>query len=121
MTKIREACMELILGASRELYPREFIGLLRGDKDLISEVLVIPRSLYGEGFAQIRWNHVPIDNTIIGSVHSHPSENNRPSKTDINYFKKTGDIHLIIKQPARGIEDIACYNRDGNYLPIARL
>jgi len=113
MALIREAALEFILGVSRELYPREFVGLLRGREDVIEEVLVVPASLYGQGFAQVKWAHVPLDKSIIGSVHSHPSHNNKPSKTDLRYFNRTGDIHLIVAYPHKSISDIACYLRDG--------
>jgi proteasome lid subunit RPN8/RPN11 len=118
MPFIREAALELILGASRELRSREFIGLLRGEGDTITEVLVIPASLYGEGFAHMKWSMVPLDRTIVGSVHSHPSGDNRPSERDLIHFKKTGRIHLIVRQPAEGIEDVACYDRDGGLLAL---
>ncbi|MFH1403352.1 MAG: Mov34/MPN/PAD-1 family protein [Candidatus Altiarchaeota archaeon] len=118
MPGIREAALELVLGASRELYPREFIALLRGEGDLITEVLVIPASLYGEGFSQVRWSMVPLDKSIIGSVHSHPGANNNPSRADLRYFSKTGRIHLIVRQPANTIEDVACYDSYGNPLDL---
>ena len=113
MVSIRREALEFMLGASRELYPKEFIGLLRGEGDTVTEVIVVPASLYGEGFAQVRWMHVPIDKSIIGSVHSHPTGNNKPSKTDLMYFSKSGRIHFIIKHPHQTINDIACYHHDG--------
>ncbi len=110
--------MEFMLGVARELHPREFVGLLRGVRDTVDEVIVVPASIYGGGFAQVRWMHVPLDRSIIGSVHSHPSSNNSPSSTDLRYFSKTGDTHFIIRHPYRGAEDIACYSRDGERLGL---
>jgi len=110
--------LELILGASRELYPREFNGQLRMEGDTITEVLVIPKSVWGKGFAQTRMDFIPIDETIQGSVHSHPSERNTPSKADLRYFKKKGRVHLIVAQPAQSITDIAAYDREGNTVEL---
>jgi len=113
MTYVNNAALELMLGVSRELHPREFVGLLRGEGDRVTEVLVIPASLYGEGFAHVQWVHVPLDKSIIGSVHSHPTRDNRPSKTDLRYFEKTGRIHFIIGYPYKSLADVACYLSDG--------
>ena len=95
MVSIRREALEFMLGASRELYPKEFIGLLRGEGDTVTEVIVVPASLYGEGFAQVRWMHVPIDKSIIGSVHSHPTGNNKPSKTDLMYLRAGSSLRLL--------------------------
>jgi len=117
---ILEDALELILGASRELYPREFIAMLRGEGDTITEILVIPESLYGEGFSSIRSYHIPLDKTIIGSVHSHPSRNNKPSEEDLIHFSQSGRIHLIVRQPALDIGDIACYDSTGRIMQLLK-
>ena len=111
--RIGDAALKLILGASKSLHPREFIGLLRGSDNTIRHVVVIPKSTYGNGFAQVNFLHVPMDKTIIGSVHSHPTKDNKPSKTDLTYFQKKGEIHLIVGYPYENIGDIACYGRGG--------
>ncbi|MBD3388105.1 MAG: hypothetical protein GF416_03575 [Candidatus Altiarchaeales archaeon] len=121
MAFIRRDALEFMLGVSREAHPREFIGLLRGDENTVREVMVIPASLYGEGFSHFNWMHVGMDKSIIGSVHSHPSTNNRPSKTDVRNFSKTGDIHLIIKYPYETAADVACYDSRGNRQDIIAL
>ena len=118
MAVIGKAALEFALGVSRELYPREFMGLLRGKGDEISEILVLPASLWGEGFAQIHDMHVPMDKSIIGSIHSHPSGSNRPSDQDLVEFGRSGKIHLILKHPYRSIGDVACFATDGKRLDI---
>ncbi len=112
-----EAC-ELILGASKSLHPREFMGLLRMEKGIITEVLVLPASVWGDGFASVSEMHVPYDKTIVGSVHSHPTQNNRPSSPDLVGFGKSGTIHMIAGYPYRGIEDIACYGMHGERMEL---
>ena len=120
MPYIKEAALHFILEASKNFYPREFSGLLRGDrkKELIEEVLVLPATIYGEGFASIHLSSVPIDSTIVGSVHSHPSPSNHPSLQDSIYFRKTGNIHLIAKPPYQSLLDVACYDRESERLDL---
>ena len=115
---IRKEALELILGVSREIYPNEFGGLLRGKDDVIEEVLLIPGSTFGDRFASTRSDMIPIDHSIIGSVHSHPSNSFKPSEADLRYFKRIGGIHLIVKKPYINIEDIAAYDRDGKRISL---
>ncbi|MFC2154627.1 Mov34/MPN/PAD-1 family protein [Candidatus Altiarchaeota archaeon] len=110
---IKREALELILGVSRELYPREFTGQLRAEGEIITEVLVIPASTFGEGFAQTRRDMIPIDKSIIGSVHSHPGPSYSPSQADLKYFRKMGEIHLIVRHPFKEINDIAAYDSEG--------
>ncbi len=115
---IRREALEFMLGVSREVYPKEFSGLLRGTKELIVEVLIIPGTRAGDGFATIPLYMKPIDYSIIGSVHSHPGRDFRPSKADLRFFGKTGFVHLILKQPYSGIQDIAGYDAHGNRIEL---
>jgi proteasome lid subunit RPN8/RPN11 len=118
MVAISKTALEFALGVSRELYPREFMGLLRGKDDHISEILILPATIWGEGFAQMHGMHIPADKTIIGSVHSHPSGDNMPSDTDSMEFGRSGSIHLILRHPYRSIMDVACYDSEGRRLDI---
>jgi proteasome lid subunit RPN8/RPN11 len=118
MVVISKTALEFALGVSRELFPREFMGLLRGNGDEISEILIIPATLWGEGFAQIHGMQVPWDKSIVGSIHSHPSGDNRPSQQDLVEFGRSGNIHLILRHPYGGIKDVACYSTDGKRLDI---
>lgn len=42
---------------------------------------------------------LPIDFTIIGTVHSHPSSNPKPSSADLSLFERYGKIHIISAHP----------------------
>ena len=42
---------------------------------------------------------LPIDFSIVGTVHSHPSPSARPSKADLVLFNKYGKIHIITANP----------------------
>ncbi len=115
---IRHYVLEFILGVSREVHPKEFSCHLRGDNDTIEEVIVLPKTVYGNGFSRIMMNMKPIDKTIIGSAHSHPNKSYKPSIQDLNYFSRFGYVHLIIRYPYKSIHDVAAYDRDGNRIPI---
>jgi proteasome lid subunit RPN8/RPN11 len=110
---IKEVAVDFILQASKNLYPREFMGLLRMEEGVITEILVLPQSIWGEGFSSIGLMHMPYDSTIVGSVHSHPSTDGSPSKTDLREFGRSGKIHIIAAYPFDGLKDLGCYLSDG--------
>lgn len=115
---IRETALAFILGVSSQLHPREFTGQLRAEGRLITEILVIPASTYGEDFAETRLDMIPIDRSIVGSVHSHPVRSFRPSEQDLSYFARAGDIHLICRYPYRDESDVAAYSRMGERIEL---
>ncbi len=57
--------------------------------------------------------------SVVGSAHSHPSSNIRPSQQDILFFSRTGEYHIIVGPPFDE-NSWACYNTLGNErdLPI---
>ena len=116
--KIKSDTLGFILGVSKKFHPHEFGGLLRGKGDLIEEVLMIPATTYGEDFVTTRLDMVPIDRSIIGSVHSHPAPDFRPSDADIAFFGRTGSVHLIVRSPYRGVADVAAYDGKGNRINL---
>ena len=94
---IRKNVLEAILAASRNVFPREFIGLLGGNAKArqITEIVVLPAD-FGPDFSSIRLDLLPFDDSIVGSVHSHPSGSARPSRQDVSVFPKMGAVHLIV-------------------------
>lgn len=96
--KIQESTLDFILEACRKMYPNEFLGLLRANNDVIVEVLVIPGSKFEHTSSLLRRDMVPLDPTIVGSVHSHPGKP-IPSKADLAFFSKFGKIHMIVGYP----------------------
>jgi len=54
---------------------------------------------------------LPIDFSIIGTAHSHPSGVLRPSPADMNRFY--GRIMIIAAYPYRSERDIAVFNGEG--------
>jgi proteasome lid subunit RPN8/RPN11 len=110
----------LILAGAKNLYPKESILLLRGKKSgnsmKITDLLVPPLANYGRGFAEIQLHRLPMDFSIVGTVHSHPSGNPNPSRTDLNHF--VGTILMIAAYPFANEKDLAVYSRDGERIAL---
>ena len=100
MIKIRRGVLEDLCEAAKNTYPNEFLAMLGSTKknEVIDEYVVVPAT-YGKMHATVRLDLVPVDFQVVGLVHSHPSYSNAPSQADLNVFKKTGKIHLIIAFP----------------------
>ena len=93
--KISRNALDFMLEAARSSYPLEFIGMLRAENDIITEVLIIPGSKFGKNYSSVFLNMIPLDPSIIGSVHSHPGIAT-PSKADLHFFSKLGRVHIIV-------------------------
>ncbi|MGA3060867.1 MAG: Mov34/MPN/PAD-1 family protein [Candidatus Bathyarchaeia archaeon] len=115
----RELLDSIFEGAKR-LYPRETILLLRGkkvkDTIRIVDLVVPPLATYGHGFANYQLHLLPMDFSIVGSVHSHPSGNTTPSDVDLNHF--LGRILMIVGFPYTSERNVSVYNSCGEKLPI---
>lgn len=109
-----------LLDLARRAHPREMLLLLRGRKDKdaikIDEVLFAPLSQHGESSAYFRFDLLPIDFTIIGLAHSHPSGNPYPSLEDLHHF--IGKVMLILTPPYNGFKDIHAYNSEGESISV---
>lgn len=117
---INQELIQAIFEGARRLYPKETILLLRGEKKKnsikISELVVPPLATYGWGFANIPLHMLPMDFSIVGTVHSHPSGNLTPSTTDLNHI--FGSILMIVGFPFADERNIAAYNSDGKKLTL---
>lgn len=100
--KITRKCLNLILEVSKSNYPKEFGGLLRVDnnlKDTITEIVILPGTVSGDSHAIFQLHMLPIDYSIVGTVHSHPSYSFLPSDADLHLFEKFGRVHIIVANP----------------------
>lgn len=98
MYSIKKETLESIIIAAKNVYPNEFFSFIGGKNKTITELVIVPAT-YGDNFCTYRLDLVPHDKTIMGTVHSHPSIYNTPSKADLDSFRKKGKIHLIIGYP----------------------
>lgn len=114
-------CRELldaVLEGAKRLYPKESILLLRGKKTknliTVTDLLVPPLASYGRGFAHIPLHMMPMDFSVVGTVHSHPSGNFMPSSTDLNHI--FGRILMIVAFPFLSEKNVAIYDHNGERL-----
>jgi proteasome lid subunit RPN8/RPN11 len=117
---IKKQCLELILECAKSNYPNEFGGLLRVDdevKDTITEVVILPGTISGDSHAIFQIHMRPIDFSIVGTVHSHPSHFARPSDADLQLFRKHGKIHIIAANPFNN-SSWKAYNYRGDELEM---
>ena len=100
--KITKKCLDLIMESAKSTYPKEFGALLRVDsKDIftINELVLLPGTISGDSHAIFRLYMLPVDFSIVGTIHSHPSPVPYPSKADLELFRKHGKIHIIVAAP----------------------
>ena len=100
--KITKKCLDIILEGAKSIYPKEFGGLLKVDsqeKNTIIEVILLPGTISGGSQALFSLHMLPIDFSIVGTVHSHPSGIPIPSHADLELFDKYGRIHIIVATP----------------------
>lgn len=119
--KITRKCLELIFESSKSNYPQEFGALLRVDrvdKNMIIEVVLLPGTISGDSHAIFHLHMLPIDYSIVGTVHSHPSSIARPSDADLDLFSHFGKIHIIVGVSAYGNVSWQAYDYAGRGVVI---
>lgn len=77
----------------------------------VREVVIPPFAVRGYGFSTFPLHMLPIDSSIVGTAHSHPSGVLQPSIEDLNHFY--GRIMVITAYPYYSEKQVAIYNRDG--------
>jgi proteasome lid subunit RPN8/RPN11 len=119
VVRFQRSVADSILSYALGAYPKEAILLLRGKSGkeglLITDVVIPPLATHGHGFSGFLNIMLPMDLTVIGVSHSHPSGALRPSTHDLNHFY--GKIMVITAHPFQSYNDIAVFNRNGDRLP----
>jgi proteasome lid subunit RPN8/RPN11 len=117
---ISKEILEAIYESAKRLYPKETVLILRGKKKKdviqITDLLIPPLATYGYGFANLPFHMLPMDFSIMGMVHSHPSGNKSASDVDSNHFY--GRIMMIVGFPYETEQDVVAYNCYGEKLPV---
>jgi proteasome lid subunit RPN8/RPN11 len=99
ITGIRKRTLRMIMAASRSQYPEEFGAMLRAEEGVIGELMLLPGTVSGQSHAIFQFHNLPIDFTVVGTVHSHPSGDCYPSDADLALFRKYGWVHIISAMP----------------------
>ncbi len=112
--------LDCIYAGAKQLYPRESFLLLRGKKRKgvihISDLVLAPFAVHGEGFANFNPYMFSGDFSLVGTVHSHPSGDISPSFVDLNHF--FGRVLMIVGYPYEGVDCVAVYDSNGDKLPL---
>ncbi len=121
ITGITEKVLRMVLEASKDAFPNEFAAGMREIDGIISELILVPGTIAGPRSALLRLHNLPIDYSMVGVVHSHPSPNIQPSSHDLNMFGRYGRVHIIVGVPY-DMESWQAYDYDGKKieLPIIR-
>jgi len=116
LVRFEKSVADSILSYSMGAYPKEGILLLRGraerDEILISDVLIPPMATHGQGFSSFPSVMLPMDLSVIGVTHSHPSGSPQPSIQDLNHFY--GRIMVITAYPFQSYDNIGVFDSHGD-------
>ena len=109
-----------LLEMARDAHPVEMLVLLRGRKKseevVVEELLLAPLSKHGETSVYFRMDLMPMDFSIVGLAHSHPSGAGSPSLEDLHHF--IGRIMLILTPPYRSLDDVHAFDGEGRSLEV---
>lgn len=118
---VKRELLEAVLENAKTLHPREMLLLLRGKKKsevlTVEELVIPPFATHGVGFAGFPMHMLPIDFSLVGSVHSHPSACLQPSMVDLN--RAFGRILMIVAFPYKDLQSVAVYDREGKRLELS--
>jgi proteasome lid subunit RPN8/RPN11 len=118
-TIISQKLIAAMLEFARSIHPHEIILLLRGKikktEIIVEEFLLPPFATYGKSFSEFPLHVLPIDFSIVGTAHSHPSGINEPSIRDINNFYSR--IMLILAYPYQK-NNVKAFNSRGEIISL---
>lgn len=114
---IKRKTLELVCVASRDQHPTEFSAVLRAEKGIITEIMPLPGTVSGDRHAILNLHMLPVDMSVVGVVHSHPSPNNHWSDADLQLFAYFGHTHIIVAYPYTE-RSWAAYDHHGNVLSL---
>jgi proteasome lid subunit RPN8/RPN11 len=116
---IKKSVLGSLLTSGASTYPNEFGGILRSeDPGIITDMLLIPGTTSGHRHANFQLYMLPVDLTVVGTAHSHPSGALHPSDADLTLFRHWGRIHIILGNPFRPWCWKA-YNNSGDEVKLA--
>lgn len=110
--RVRADLLRMAAEAARASHPQEFACLLRVEAGTVTELVLLPGTVQGDEHAIFQLWMQPVDRSVRGSLHSHPSPHPYPSDADFELFEKHGEIHIILGHPY-GPGDWRAYGHDG--------
>ena len=109
---VKRSVIEMAREAAKASFPQEFGCFMRMQKGMLTELVLIPGTIQGDSHAIFQMHMLPVDRTINGSLHSHPSPHPYPSDADFELFEKYGMVHIILGHPF-GPDDWRAYDHTG--------
>jgi len=117
--RVERTLLEEMLAFAKECHPQEAILLLRGEakKDAITltDYLFPPYATTNSVSASYPIYMLPIDFSIMGTMHSHPSGSLETSAVDMTNMY--GRFSMITAYPY-GLGDVAAYNKQGERIMV---
>lgn len=114
---IERGLIEGINESARSVFPQEFLCMLRAEDGVISELVLLPGTVYGDSHSFLNTWMAPADLSIVGSVHSHPGHSNEPSEADVEFFGHYGGVHIITCLPY-DMDSWKAYNSKGQQVRL---
>jgi proteasome lid subunit RPN8/RPN11 len=115
---LKQSVVESILSYAQMFHPRESILILKGKIDkkkiVVTDIQIPPLATHGSTFSGFPLSRLPIDFSVVGVAHSHPSGALSPSVTDLNKFY--GRLMLITAYPYQSEQNIIILDRQGTLL-----
>ncbi|MFA6064758.1 MAG: Mov34/MPN/PAD-1 family protein [archaeon] len=117
MWKIKKSVLLNAILAANNYLPEEFVCLLGGNKKSqeITEIVFVP-SETSEDAASINTLSIPFDETILGSLHSHPYSSGQASTADKTFFSKY-PINAILGHPYT-LENVIFFDEKGKAVQV---
>lgn len=117
---VKRSVLESVLDYAKACHPNEGILLLKGrmskDRIIVEEVEIPPLAVHGRSFSNFPLHMLPIDFSVVGTAHSHPSGVSRPSIGDLNNY---GRIMMIVAYPYRSEQNVFIFDGEGNSIEYA--
>ena len=119
MIMLYDSVLNGIQELARENHPNEIVVLLRGKREsnelIITEYLIPPFGFGTQNLASFPSHMLPMDLTIIGTAHSHPSGILKSSVNDFHNFY--GRVMMIVAPPYDQM-NFSIYNKKGETLRV---
>ena len=116
---VEKGLLEEMLSFARDRHPKEAILMLRGkvtkESITLTDYLFPPFATTDSVSASYPIHMLPIDFSIVGTVHSHPSGSLNLSTQDINHMY--GRFSMLMAHPY-SLGDVAAYNKQGERLVV---
>ena len=112
---IKRDLLEGILALCRAHHPKEFLGILKMDRNIFTEFILPPGAVTSRNSGVFYINRLPTNRYYQGTIHSHPSGALYPSLQDLNSIFKGLRFHFIIGFPY-SLKNIKCFDKNGTEL-----